>query len=58
MKVGIIANTAKEGARSAIDRLTGVLSVRGIATSMEREAAAFCRLPGGWTVRIWRQAAM
>jgi NAD+ kinase len=47
MKVGIIANTAKEGARSAIDRLVGVLSVRGIATSLEREVAAFCSVPGG-----------
>ncbi len=47
MKVGIIANTAKEGARSAIDRLIGALSIRGIATSLEREVAAFCGLPGG-----------
>ena len=47
MKVGIIANTAKEGARSAIDRLIGVLSVRGIAISLEREVAAFCGLPAG-----------
>lgn len=47
MKVGIIANTDKEGARSAIDRLTGVLSVRRIATSLERDTAAFCRVPGG-----------
>ena len=47
MKVGIIANVNKEGARSAIDRLIGVLSVRRIATSLEKEASAFCGLPGG-----------
>ncbi|QJE95599.1 NAD(+)/NADH kinase [Luteolibacter luteus] len=47
MKVGVIANTAKEGARSAIDRLTGALSIRGIATLLEREVAAYCQLPGG-----------
>lgn len=47
MKVGIIANIAKEGARSAIDRLTGALSIRRIGTALEREVSAFCGLPGG-----------
>jgi NAD+ kinase len=47
MKVGIIANTQKAGARITLDRLTGVLSVRGIGTLLERDTAALCGLPGG-----------
>lgn len=47
MKVGIIANSQKSGARSALDRLTGVLSVRGIPTLLEKEAATLCGVPGG-----------
>lgn len=47
MTVGIIANTEKEGARIALDRLTTVLAVRQIAVRLEREAAALCGLPGG-----------
>ncbi|WP_193214417.1 NAD(+)/NADH kinase [Luteolibacter marinus] len=47
MKVGIIANSQKSGARSALDRLTGVLKVRGISTALETEAAGLCGLPGG-----------
>lgn len=47
MTVGIIANSGKEGARIALDRLSQVLAVRGIPTRLEREAAALCGLPGG-----------
>ncbi|MCW1885762.1 NAD(+)/NADH kinase [Luteolibacter flavescens] len=47
MTVGIIANTQKEGARIALDRLMGVLSVRRIASLLEREAASLCGVPGG-----------
>jgi NAD+ kinase len=47
MTVGIVANTQKKGARSALDRLRGVLSVRRIATVLEREAAALLGVPGG-----------
>lgn len=47
MTVGIIANSGKEGARIALDRLSQVLAVRGISVRLEREAAALCGLPGG-----------
>jgi NAD+ kinase len=47
MTVGIVANTEKAGARIALDRLTSALSVRGVPTLLEREAAALCGLPGG-----------
>jgi NAD+ kinase len=47
MTVGIIANTQKEGARMALDRLMGVLSVRRIATLLEKEASTLCGIPGG-----------
>ena len=47
MTVGIVANTQKPGARSTLDRLMGVLSVRRIATVLEREAAALLGVPGG-----------
>jgi NAD+ kinase len=48
MTVGIVANTQKPGARSTLDRLMGVLSVRRIATVLERETASFLGLPGGF----------
>jgi NAD+ kinase len=47
MTVGIVANTQKKGARSTLDRLMGVLSVRRIATVLERETGAFLGVPGG-----------
>lgn len=47
MKVGIIVNPLKPGARTALERLTGGLSIRGIGSLLEREAAALCGLPGG-----------
>jgi NAD+ kinase len=47
MTVGIIANTDKPGARIALERLSAVLSVRGIRVQYEREAAALCGVPGG-----------
>ncbi|MCW1924341.1 NAD(+)/NADH kinase [Luteolibacter arcticus] len=47
MTVGIIANPQKEGARIALDRLMGALSLRRIGTLLEREAAALCGVPGG-----------
>jgi len=47
MKVGIIANTQKEGARSALAGLSEALASRGIATLLEKETAALCGLAGG-----------
>ncbi len=47
MTVGIIANTQKEGARIALDRLTGALAVRGMATLLEKDASALCGISGG-----------
>ena len=47
MTVGIVANTQKKGARSTLDRLMGVLAVRGISTVLERDAAALLGVPGG-----------
>jgi len=47
MKVGIIANTQKEGARSALVGLSEALARRGIATLLEKDAAALCGLAGG-----------
>ncbi len=47
MKVGIIANSQKEGARIALDRLMVALVARGMTALLEREAAALCGLPGG-----------
>jgi len=47
MKVGIIANTGKSGARLTLDRLSQVLAVRGISIALERDTAALSELPGG-----------
>src|SRR5690606_11433005 len=47
MTVGIIANSGKEGARVALNRLSQVLAVRGIPVLLERQAAVLCGLPGG-----------
>lgn len=47
MKVGIIANSQKTGARSALEHLMGVLSVRGISIVLGKEAASLCDQPGG-----------
>lgn len=49
MIVGIIANSEKAGARVALDRLTATLSLRRIATKLEKEAAAIAGVPGGLT---------
>ncbi|TAE77564.1 MAG: NAD(+)/NADH kinase [Verrucomicrobia bacterium] len=40
MKVGIVANTGKEGASGALERLRGALEARGIAAVFEKGAAA------------------
>ncbi|MEK7948903.1 NAD(+)/NADH kinase [Luteolibacter soli] len=47
MTVGIVANTQKKGARSTLDRLMGVLAVRGISTALERETAGLLGVQGG-----------
>ncbi len=47
MKVGIIANTDKPGARATIEGLVKALEARGIAIHLDREAAGFCGLPDG-----------
>lgn len=47
MIVGVIANSDKEGARVALDRLTATLSLRGIETRLEKEAASILGLPDG-----------
>lgn len=47
VKVGIIANPEKEGARAALDRLSGVLAARRIEALLETETAAFAGLGGG-----------
>lgn len=47
MKVGIIANTEKPGARATIEGLVKALEARGIAVHLDRAAAEFCRLPDG-----------
>ncbi|WP_367875176.1 NAD(+)/NADH kinase [Luteolibacter sp. Populi] len=47
MKVGIIANTDKPGARATIDRLSNALSARGLSYYLDKEASAFCGLADG-----------
>lgn len=47
MKVGIIANTEKPGAKATIERLSAALTARGMAIHLDQEAAAFCGLPDG-----------
>ncbi|RYD66280.1 MAG: hypothetical protein EOP83_05455, partial [Verrucomicrobiaceae bacterium] len=47
MTVGIVANTQKQGARNTVDRLMGVLAVRGISAVLERETAKMLGVSGG-----------
>lgn len=47
MKVGIIANTEKPGAKATIERLSGALTARGMSIHLDQEAAGFCGLPDG-----------
>lgn len=47
MTVGIIANTQKKGARNTVERLMGVLAVRGISAVLEKETADLLGVSGG-----------
>ncbi len=47
MKVGIIANPHKPGARSALDHLLGALAARGLEPVLEKKTAGLCGRAGG-----------
>lgn len=47
MKVGIIANPHKPGARSALDHLLGALAARGLEAMLERRTASLSGRSGG-----------
>lgn len=47
MKVGVIANRQKPGARAAVEALGGILAERGIELVLEEEAADLCGMGAG-----------